>query len=131
MTEKSMMIYHSKWQEKDSFRLLPVTKDCPFNEVIYNPNDKILAIISKDQKDKPQLLPKLNDRGEFIRNKAGAHTPYQEERRIMPVYYEYYIEEMADIIEFINIFAINSSHPAFVTLEKEHFSKESKEEKKA
>jgi hypothetical protein len=86
--------------------------ECPFNEVIYDPNTRVLAVISKDKKDKPQMLPKLTDKGQVIplRNSEGAQ--YVEERRIMETYYEYYIDNKSDIERFIQMFAVNSDHDA-------------------
>jgi hypothetical protein len=110
MKQMNMMVYSALWQGQPSFRMLPIEKDCPFNEVLYNPIEKVLAIISKDQKEKPQLLPKLNDKGELIANKAGSSTPWQEERRMMPAYYEYYLETIEDIESFVKHFAFNPEH---------------------
>lgn len=111
-----MMVYATQWHGTASFRMLPISEDCPFNEVLYNPNEKVLAVISKDQKDKPQLLPKLNDRGELIPSKTGSKSPWQEERRMMPAYYEYYVEDAEDIDFFIKTFAVNPEHKALHVL---------------
>jgi hypothetical protein len=109
---KCMFVYSTDWYGRKSFRMLPLTAECPFNEVIYDPNTRVLAVISKDKKDKPQMLPKLTDKGQVIplRNSEGAQ--YVEERRIMETYYEYYIDNKSDIERFIQMFAVNSDHDA-------------------
>lgn len=100
---KQMMIYKSKWNDKSTFRMLPLTNDCPYNEAIFDPEQKILAIVSKDKKEKPMMLPRLSDRGDLVPTKrANAEaSPWQEQRVIMETYYEYYIEDMEDIRSFI------------------------------
>ncbi len=107
-----MFVYSTDWYGRKSFRMLPLSMECPFNEVIYDPNTRVLAVISKDKKDKPQMLPKLTDKGQVIplRNSEGAQ--YVEERRIMETYYEYYIDKKSDIERFIQMFALNSDHEA-------------------
>ncbi len=109
-----MMIYATKWNEKQTFRMLPTTIDCPFNEVIFDPEQKVLAVVSKDSKEKPMMMPRLNDRGDLIQAKrANGEQGWQEQRVIMNSYYEYYIEEMADIKNFVSMFAVNSSAKVF------------------
>ena len=67
---KNMMIYAAKWNDKQTFRLMPLDSTCPFNEAIYDPEQKVLAVISKDIKEKPMMMPRLNDRGDTIATKT-------------------------------------------------------------
>jgi hypothetical protein len=119
--QQSMFIYSTDWYGKKTFRMLPNNNDCPFNEVIYDPGTKVLAIISKEHKEKPQMFPKLNEKGELVQKKgatgADGKPLHVEERRMMDTYYEYYIDNIDDIKEFINFFANNSKHPALAILE--------------
>jgi hypothetical protein len=111
----NMLIYSTDWYGRKSLRMLPVTESCPFNEVLFDPNTSVLAIISKDRKDKPQMLPKLTDKGQVIPLKATADASqpkYVEERRIMETYYEYYLDNKTDILNFIKMFAVNPEHPS-------------------
>ena len=104
------MIYAAKWNDKQTFRLMPINEDCIFNEAIFDPEQKVLAVISKDIKEKPMMMPRLNDRGDIIATKrASGEQGWQEQRIIMDAYYEYYIEDMSDIIAFIKMFAINDT----------------------
>lgn len=104
----SMFIISSKWGELDSFRLIPVAMDCPFAECIFDPSQRLLAVISKEKKQKYHFLPKLDERGKVIpvKRKAGdpeEFTPFAEERRLMDAPYEYYIENPTEIAEFIEL----------------------------
>jgi len=107
---KCMFVYSTDWYGRKSFRMLPLSMECPFNEVIYDPNTRVLAVISKDKKDKPQMLPKLTDKGQVIPVRGGEGQQYVEERRIMETYYEYYIDKKSDIERFIQMFAVNTDH---------------------
>ena len=110
--KQSMMIYASDWNGKETFRMLPIDVDCPYNEVIYDPENKVLAIISKEFKEKPQLFPKMTPKGDIIvkRTDDPEKKPYVEERLMMDTYYEYYIKDSEDIQLFIDYLAINFSH---------------------
>lgn len=117
---KNMFVYSTDWYGQKSFRMLPISESCPFNEVIFDPSTKVLAVISKDKKEKPQMLPKLNDKGQVIMLKTSAtdanQQRYVEERRIMDTYYEYYLDNKEDIKSFIEVFAVNNNHPALEIL---------------
>lgn len=116
----NMMIYSAKWNDTETFRMIPTTEECPFNEAIYDPTEKVLAIISKDSKEKPMMMPKLSDKGLPIQVKRpDGSLGLQEQRVIMDTYYEYYISEKADIREFVEKFAINPGHKAFLSFIKE------------
>jgi hypothetical protein len=111
-----MLIYSSDWYGKKTFRMLPVTDDCPYNEVIFDPNTKVLAVISKEFKEKPHMFPKLNVTGKPL-YKTGTTKEHVEERLIMDTYYEYYLDNIDDIKLFINRFAINNEHEAVKILD--------------
>ncbi|NBP67865.1 MAG: hypothetical protein EBR30_02390 [Cytophagia bacterium] len=117
-----MFVYSTDWYGRKSFRMLPVSEDCPFNEVIYDPNTGVLAVISRDKKDKPQMLPKLTEKGQVIPLKPVANDTqqrYVEERRILETYYEYYLDDKQDIENFINMFAVNVDHPSIAVINEE------------
>lgn len=110
----NMMAYASDFFGSRTFRLLPLTMDCPFNEAIYDTTSNVLAIISKDKKDKPTMLPKLNDKGLMIPVKGAGENAHVEERRILEMYFEYYIDNPEDIKAFIERFVVNPEHSAIV-----------------
>ena len=116
----NMMIYAAKWNDVDTFRMIPTSEECPFIEAIYDPTEKVLAVISKEVKEKPMMMPKLSDKGLPIQVKRpDGSLGLQEQRVIMDTYYEYYISEKADIREFVEKFAVNPSHKSFQSFIKE------------
>jgi len=114
MEIRSMFVHYSEWNGKDSFRLIPITTECPFNEVLYDPENKVLMVISKDKKEKPMFIPALDKKGKTITSRRTKEI--QEERQVMDMYYEYYIESITDIKDFITMFAINYNHTALNVL---------------
>lgn len=113
MAEQTMLAISADWNGAPTFKLMPAANECPFNEVIFDPNTKMLAVISKDAKERPQMLPKLNDRGEYVALKGGG---YAQERRMMAAYYEYYVSAPEDIKMFVERFVINQDHPVLTTV---------------
>lgn len=109
-SEKSMMLITSSWNEKPSFRMIPVETSCPYNEVIYDTELKAIAIVSKEKKDTFQFLPKIGPEGDLVQLKRprmnGSH--YAEERKLVETYYEYFVTEPAEIEAFIQRFAVNA-----------------------
>jgi len=89
--------------------LISISKDCPYNEAIYDPDQKILAVISKEKKESFQLVPKFTDKGDVLYLKGNRENGknYAEERRAIESWYEYYLDNPADIMNFINLFAEN------------------------
>jgi len=121
-----MMIYKSGWGTETeffpTFKMLPVTQDCPFNEVLFDPKSKILAIVGKEKKQAYRMLPKLNDKGKQVVSMERGMPVEVQERKLMENFYEYYLEEVEDIEYFINKFAINSKDfnwMSFINSEKE------------
>lgn len=129
LEQMNMLVYTSEWYGKGSFRMIPLSNDCPFLEVIFDPSTKVLAVISESIKEKPQMLPKLNGKGQPVTVKSAEGTQgLAEERHLMDAYYEYYIDNEDDIKSFIKIFAANPDHKALAILET-IFKEEEKEEK--
>jgi hypothetical protein len=114
---QNMLAYSTDWYGHKTFRLMPITNDCPFVEAIYDPTTKVLAIIGKTTVEKPIMLPKLNDKGENIPVKGSnpAQPRFVEERRILSTFTEYYMDNMTDITTFIDRFVVN--HDAAVIAE--------------
>jgi hypothetical protein len=103
--------------------MIPTLSDCPFNEVLFDPNSKILAVVSKEKKQAYRLVPKLNDKGRpVIVTEKGVPVEVQE-RKLMDNFYEYYLENLDDVQRFIEMFAINSESFDW----KEYFKEEKKQ----
>ena len=104
MSEKTMMLVESTWQETKTFKMIPVSSDCPYVECIFDPTSKVFVIISKVTKTSLHMLPKLDDYGKAVSGNRGA----KQERRALDTFQEYYIEEKDSIVDVINLFAVNA-----------------------
>lgn len=110
MTE-TMRIVSSLWNDTKSFRLVPISNDCPYVEGIFDVSLQVLVIISKNKKQSYHMLPKLDDNGDSIktRNKRASGKDFKEERRLVDSFQEYYIIEPKDIIDFVDNCADNAN----------------------
>lgn len=90
--------------------MISISNDCPYNEVIYDPEIKTLAIISKEKKQSFQMLPKLDLNGEITMIKRALPTgrKFAEERKVVETYYEYYITKEEEIKAFVSLLAVNA-----------------------
>lgn len=105
-----MMLISSAWNEEASFRLMPTTLDCPFVEAIYDPSNKVLAVLSKDKKQIFQMIAKLDEQGDTLPVKKPRKNlkPFQEKREVIESLHEHYIDKKEEIEYFINRFAENA-----------------------
>lgn len=110
MSEKSMMLVQATWNDKQTFRMIPLTESCPYVECIMDPDTKVLVIISKISKQSLHMLPKIDDNGDTIAVKhvrPNGRT-FREERHKIEVFQEFYIEDKKAIKSLMEIFAINA-----------------------
>jgi hypothetical protein len=92
--------------------MIPITKDCPYNECIFDVQSKVLAVVSKEKKESLHMLPKLTDTGDVMRLKIGKKDngkDYAEERKALVTFYEYYLETVDDIVDFVMTVAENNN----------------------
>ena len=104
MSEKSMMLVQSSWQESQTFRMIPITESCPYVECIFDPGTKVFVIISKTTKHTLHMLPKLDEYGQVITGAKGT----KQDRHKIEVFQEFYIESEDAIKEIVEHFAINA-----------------------
>ena len=110
--KNSMRLITSSWGPARTFKMIPITKECPYNECIFDVNSKVLAIISKESKESFHMMPKLTDTGDVMRLKLGKKEngkDYAEERKALVTFYEYYIEQKDEIIDFVMNVAENNN----------------------
>ena len=109
--EKSMLLITRQWDKQKSFSLMPVDKSCPYSEGIYDPASKVLVLMSTLTKENYHFVPKLDEDGNKIpRKKRGeSGADYKEQRVSIETFQEYYITEKEEIINFINLFCVNSN----------------------
>ena len=104
MSEKTMMLVESTWQEGKTFKMMPISNDCPYVECIFDPTSKVFVVISKVTKTSLHMLPKLDEYGKAISGNKGA----KQERKSIDTFQEYYIEDVKTIKEITDYFAINA-----------------------
>jgi hypothetical protein len=104
MSEKSMILVQATWQENQTFRMVPISMDCPYVECIFDPGTKVFVVISKIKRTSLQMLPKLDEYGQPITGSKG----HREERHKLEVFQEFYIEDKAAVENIIELFAINA-----------------------
>jgi len=111
MNEPTMMIVQATWNEKQTFRLIPISLNCPYVECILDPETQVFVIISKISKTSLHMLPKLDDNGDALltKNLRSNGRNIREERQKIDVFQEFYIEDKIAIKELIHLFSINAT----------------------
>lgn len=104
MIDKTMMLVQATWQEKQTFRMIPIAESCPYVEIIFDPETKVFVVISKIRKTSLHMLPKLDEYGQAVAGGKGM----KQERHKIEVFQEFYVEDASAIEELIKIFAINT-----------------------
>lgn len=109
--EQTMMMVTSTWGDKKSFRLIPVCANSPYSEGIYDPDSKVLVMMSSLVKESLHTLPKLDDNGDPIMLKMSRPNgkKYKEQRVQLETFTEYYITEKEEIDSLLKLITINSS----------------------
>ena len=102
--QKKMMLINSIWNEQETFKLMPISEDSPYVECIYDPESKVFVVISKTKKTTLHMLPDLDSYGVRVTGTKGA----KQSRHKMEVFQEYYISDVSDMENIINMFAVNS-----------------------
>ena len=108
---KSMMLVTSSWGQRKTFKLIPVNLSSTYNEGIFDPEAKVLAMISKEKKESLHMMAKLNEWGDPTSMKIGKRSngkDYAEERKSLDTYYEYFVETPEEITEMVKLLAINA-----------------------
>ena len=107
---KTMMLITSSWGTKKTFKMIPATFDCIFNEAIFDLDSKVLALISKEKKESLHMVARVNEWGDVVPMKIGKRNngkDYAEERKTLETFYEYYVEDISDIKDIVARLAIN------------------------
>lgn len=108
----SMLLISSTWANQPTFKMIPINTSCPYNEVIFDPSSRALAIVGKEKKQTLHMLPKLTDTGDVQRlkmQKRDNGKEFAEQRVTLETFYEYFVEEKSEIEEFIKFFASNAN----------------------
>jgi hypothetical protein len=118
----NMLLIKSSWNEGETFRLLPLTQDCPYVECIFDPSTKVFVVISRVIKTTLHMLPRLDDNGDPapLKVKRANGRMVKEERKQIETFQEYYVEDKDAMESLINIFAVNKEsfdYKKFMTAE--------------
>jgi hypothetical protein len=105
---QSMLLTSTQWNEQETFKIIPISQDAPYVEVIYDKQSKVMVVISKQTKTALHMLPKLDENGYSTQIKSGQHAGKQkQERKQIEVFYEYYIENQTDMENIIKNLVVN------------------------
>lgn len=120
---KTMMLVTVPYTPTEkSIRMIPVTADCPYIDVVYWKDKQVLEINTAFKKNEYAYYPKLDDNGDMEKRKIpgkdeqGNPLIYKQERRITEVLQKYYIIEQVEIIAFIEAIAINSKSVDYMSI---------------
>lgn len=123
MTLKTMMLITVPFtQQEKSFRLIPMTKDAPFLDVVYWKDKKVLEVLVPFKKNDYNMFHKLDENGDPEKRKTpgkdqnGNPKLFKEERKLTEVMMNYYIIEQTEIISFIEAVAINADKVDYMSI---------------
>lgn len=107
---KHMMLVESYMGPYKTFALIPIYRDCPYVEALYEPTGGSLILIAKDKKQTYKMVPKLDDNGdpqELKIAKRGNGSAFKEERRLLETFHEIVVTGVDSVTEIVRQFAIN------------------------
>jgi len=107
----NMLLFKSALGEHDTFRMIPVNKECPYLEVVYDPATTRLIVITKNNKQSFQFIPKVTGDGDLsmIKGKPRPNgTQYREERVLVDIQDEFFIMDKEEQQVFVESFAVNA-----------------------
>jgi hypothetical protein len=110
MSQNSMILVQSSWQDTQTFRLVPITNECPYVECILDPATKVFVVISKITKTSLHMIPRLDDNGDAmsVKGQRPNGRTVKEERKTVDTFQEYYVEDKTAMEEIIKLVAINA-----------------------
>jgi len=93
-----------------SFTGIPMDDNCPFVELMFDPETKTLGVITKHKKPMFQLVPKIDNLGLAKKNtgRNAEQYPYIQERFTMETFHEQYVRTPAEIDAFLKMYACNN-----------------------
>jgi len=100
---------------ENSFRMIPATKDCPYVDVVYWKDKKVLEITSIIKRSEYAMFAKVNENGDPELRKSPKEDPttgekmvVKQERKLAEQLQNYFILDQAEIIAFVQSFAVNA-----------------------
>lgn len=108
---KNMLLVHGTWGTSKTFKMIPASMDCPYAEVLFDPESKLLAVISRFGKEVLHMVPRIDENGDPMYMKVGKRgngKEVKEQRVTINSFFEYYIMDKKDVEEFVKMYAINA-----------------------
>ena len=111
MSNDSMILVQATWNDAQTFRTIPLNQECPFVEMIWEPEQKVLIVISKVTKTALHMLPKLDDNGDPtpVKSKRPNGKSFKEEKKAIETFQEYYVEDMEAVRLLLTTMCINKA----------------------
>lgn len=98
--------------KKATFKMIPITSDCPYIEAVFDVDNKALGIVGKHKKSNYDMVPTLNKEGDLVPKKRKVNPgefPYCQEKRLVEQWNEHEILTKEEILNFIQMFAVNAT----------------------
>lgn len=111
MNVMTMLGVNTTWMDEETFKIIPIDKDAPYNEMIYDVNSDTLIILSKEKRTGFHMVERLSPNGYPIPVKGpvkNEETRFQMERVQLETFIEYYITNRQDILKLIEIHCLNA-----------------------
>lgn len=113
---KTMLLVTAPWsQDTNTFRMIPASQACPYLDVVYNRDKKALEITSIFKRNEYAMFAKVNENGDAEMRKSpkvdeetGQQITVKQERRMTELLQKYFILDQAEIIAFVQNFAVNA-----------------------
>jgi len=106
-----MLLVHGTWGTSKTFKMIPASMDCPYAEVLFDPESKLLAVISRFGKEVLHMVPRIDENGDPVYMKVGKRgngKEVKEQRVTINSFFEYYIMDKKDVEDFVKMYAINA-----------------------
>lgn len=97
--------------KKATFKMIPITNDCPYIEAVFDVDNKALGIVGRFKKQNYDMVPSLNKDGDLQKKKRPVKPgefPFQQEKRLVETWNEHEILTKEEILKFIEMFAVNA-----------------------
>lgn len=117
-----MLLVRSAWDNRPSFRLIPLVNECPYVDILFDPTQGTLALVSIHSHQKTKTAPRLDANGDvMVPHKMRKSEPktgigYSEERLVLTLFHEYYLTDLDDIAAVVEALAVNSADFDFAEL---------------
>lgn len=98
--------YKTYIREKESYALLPLCSDAVFSDGMYYTEQKFLLLLTKDVKERFQMVPQINNFGNPVIDKDSKKE--RVERVKIETNYEHYLHNIADIRWFTSEHVVNA-----------------------